>query len=197
MGRSEAPELSERRPGPSAVVNPMPPRETVAALRQYDPRLRLRWAVRTQTWFIECPMPPRSRAYLGEKPNPFHSPKGLDLFDSWREGYLHVMTVHPDLVQNVPLVLRHIAEADSYRHGSFEALNRRLDEAEMAWRAEGDAAAAHFVEQATSEAFERLRWRPATEGDRRPPESQRTEVHEGFVVHMRRGRADASAQDAL
>lgn len=196
MARTEAPELSEPRPT-RPVVTPARPRDTVEALRRYDPRLRLRWAVRTHVWFIERQMPPRSRAYLSEKPNPFRSPKGLDLFDSWREGYVHVMTVHPDLVGNLPLVLRHLAEADSYRQGSFDALNRRLDEAELGWRAKGDSAVATFVEQATSEAFDRLRWRPATAGDRRAPEVQRTEVHEGFVVHVRKGLSDAAPQDPL
>ena len=133
-----------------------PPREVVAALQRYDPDLRLRWGVRTALWIIERRMPERHKDLLAERPNPWKSPKGFDLYDGWKEGYVHVLSVHPSLLD--ARVFDALREADAWRQGGFEGLNRKLNDAEAQWEAEKDRAIQNWNEGAAREAHDRLAW---------------------------------------
>ena len=116
-----------------------PPEGFAADLRAYDGLLRCRWGVHTGLWQIERRMRERSPAWLAEKPSPWKSKRGLDLWEGWKEGYVHVLSVHPDLL-TWRLVVEELAQADFHRRGGLEAMNRMLDEAEEAWDRSTDRA---------------------------------------------------------
>ena len=132
------------------------PREFVSALRTFDPELRIRWAVRTSQWYIERKLPERHRQLLSERPNPWKSLRGFDLYDGWKEGWVHVLSVHPSLLDH--RVFQVLADADSYRQGGFEGINRQLDEAVAKWEAETDREIQNWNESAAKEAAERMPW---------------------------------------
>lgn len=132
------------------------PREFVSALRAFDPDLRIRWAVRTSLWFIERKLPERHRQLLSERPNPWKSEKGFDLYDGWKDGWVHILSVHPSLLDH--RVFHELAAADSHRQGGFEAINRRLDEAEAQWEKDTDKTIDNWNEAAAKESHDRLAW---------------------------------------
>lgn len=138
------------------MTNPTPPREFVSALRSFDSTLRVRWGVRTSLWIIERKMPPRHKQLLAERPNPWHSARGLDLYDGWRDGYLHVMNVHPSLLNH--RVFAELATCDTWRLGGMDALTRRLDEIEEAEEKAADREIHNFNEAAAKEMHDRLAW---------------------------------------
>jgi len=133
-----------------------PPREFVSALRAFDPELRIRWAQRTSLWFVERKLPERHRQLLSERPNPWKSPRGFDLYDGWKEGWVHVLSVHPTLLDH--RVFDVLAAADSYRQGGFEGINRQLDEAVAKWEHDTDREIKNWNESASKEAAERMPW---------------------------------------
>ena len=108
--------------------HPTPEPSFVADLAAYDASLRCRWGVHSQRWLIERKMPPRSPAWLAERPlNPFGTgPRAKDLWAGWREGYVHVLSVDPSLL-HWRLVAPALAETDRQQAGSWEALNRQMD----------------------------------------------------------------------
>lgn len=132
------------------------PKEFVSALRSFDPDLRIRWAVRSELWFIERKLPERHVALLAERPNPWKSQRGLDLYDGWRFGFVHVLSVHPTLLDH--RVFDVLAAADSFRQGGFKELNRQLDAAEELWEKETDKEIANWNESAAKDAAERMPW---------------------------------------
>lgn len=168
-------------------MTPNPPLELVTAIRRYDPHLRVRWGVRMSCWIIERQMPTRHRQLLAERPNPWKSARGHDLYDGWKDGYVHVMNVHPSLAANVPLVLQHLADADTFRQGGIEAVNRKLDQLDAQREAQADRAIANWNEAAAKEAHDRLQWlqgnRVAVAPD---PPTIATERHDGFLVRVRK-----------
>lgn len=134
-----------------------PPAGFVQDLRGYDPLLRVRWGEHSARWFIERKLRERSPQWLREKPSPWKSQRGLDLWDGWREGYVHVLTVHRDLL-TWALVVPHLAAADLQVRGGIDAMNQALDDAEAAWERETDRTIENFQEAAGKEAFDRLKW---------------------------------------
>jgi len=126
-------------------------------LRAYDPCLRVRWGRHTQRWLIERKLAPRNPQFLAETPNPWGSPRGLDLYEGFKEGYVHVMSVHPDLLA-WRLVAPELARCDAERAGGFEALNAELDAAEERWQAAIDRERRNFCEAAAKESYEDLTW---------------------------------------
>jgi hypothetical protein len=135
-----------------------PPAELVRELKAYDPELRVRWGVHQRLWIVERQMPPRHKQLLAERPNPWQSPKGLDLWDGWKEGYVHVLSVHPDLIRNTPLVMGEVAKGDMWRAGGQAAVNRRLDDLAAQEEREADRAVAHYTEAAAKETYDDLAW---------------------------------------
>ena len=167
------------------------PRSFVARLSAFDPELRVVWAPRVKTWFIERRLPERHRQLLAERPNPFKGARGKDLYDSWRQGYVHVLSVPPDLLDE--RVFDALAEADAWRQGGFEAINRRLDAEREAEEQQADRAIAHWSEAAASEAYDRLMWLQGNRVAVHPSQAERgspdtVEVHEGFTVRVRKGQ---------
>lgn len=169
---------------------PTPDPAFVAALARYDALLRVRWAPRLAVWFIERKLPERSRQRLVERPNPFKSARGQDLYESWKEGYVHVLSVPPDMLDQ--RVFDALAEADTWRQGGFDAINRQLDEAEAQREATVDREIATWSEGAASDAYDRLAWLDGrrvalTEEGSGVIPSDRVEQHEGFTVRIRKG----------
>ena len=165
-----------------------PPPSLVRALRQYDPDLSLRWGVRCERWIVVKKVDDRVGQLLKSAPNPYKSPKGLDRYDVWRDGFDEVLFIDPALIENTPLVMHHVAEADIQRQGGREALNRRLDELDAQAEREADRALANFSEAAASESYDRLAW---AHGNRiavsTPDPLLKLERHEdGFLVADRR-----------
>lgn len=164
-----------------------PPRELVRALAEYDPLLRCRWGHRTELWIIEKKLPERHRQLLAERPNPWHSARGLDLYDGWIAGYVHVLNVHPSLIANVALVMEHLTEADLWRQGGVAALTRKLDE----WDEQAEQAAnrdiQNFSEAAARDAYDRIAW---LQGNRvavtTPGRPEVVIEREGYLVRDRR-----------
>src|SRR6185436_10437551 len=96
-------------------------------------------AVHSARWFIERQLPRRNPQWLKEMPSPWKSQKGLDLWDGWREGYVHVLTVERDLL-------------------SWNLVAAALHAAEAAWEAKQDPEIANWQEGAAKEAHDRLAW---------------------------------------
>lgn len=167
---------------------PAPPHELVRELLAYDPLLRVRWGVHQHLWTIERKLPERHRQLLTEKPNPWKSPRGLDLYEGWRQGYVHVLNVHPSLIDNVPLVLGEILRADIWRTGGIEAVLRELDAADEAEEAAFEKELANWSEAATSDAYDRYQWLEGHRVAMTPPADRSHEVveREGYLVTDRR-----------
>lgn len=171
------------------MIAPVPSPGFVADLRAYDPQLRVRWGHRMALWIIERKLPERHKQLLAEKATPWKSSRGLDLWDGWKEGYVHVMNVHPDLLAWT-LVGTELRKADFQALGGVAALNRALDADEDAWERETDRAIANYTQAGASEMFDRLAWldgrRVAVPNlERVVPRFVET-AHEGFTVRDRR-----------
>lgn len=137
---------------------PAPPEGFVRDLRGYDPSLRVRFAQHQAVWFIERKIPgQRNPQFLRERPSPWGSPRGLDLWAGWIEGYVHVLSVSRELL-TWSLVAPELARCDAQRAGGFEALSRELDEAEAAWQDEVDRTRRNFLESASRAAHDDLAW---------------------------------------
>lgn len=162
-----------------------PPREFVSALRTFDPSLRIRWAVRTGKWFIERRLPERHKQLLSERPNPRKSDLGWDLYDGWREGWIHVLTVPHALLDHG--VFDELAQADLHRQGGIARINEQLDELEAKWDAAGDRAIDSWSEAAGKEAADRMAWltgrRVSMHEESRP---DRLQARDGYLVNDRR-----------
>ena len=169
------------------------PPEFVRDLTAYDRELRVRWGHHRGLWIIEARMPERLLALLAGRPNPWKSPRGLDLYDGWKDGYDHVMTVHRDLLHWSYIEPR-LAAADKFRRDRLEDANRRLDEIQEAADKAADRKTANWLEDATNEAYDALQWRlgnrlamtePAAPGFH----GEHVEQHDGFVIRDRRHHA--------
>ena len=137
-------------------MTPMP--GFVKDLRSYDPNLRVRWGEHTRMWIIEHKLRPRNPQWVSERPAPWGSPRGLDLWEGWKDGYVHVLSVHPDLLA-WSVVAPELARCDAERAGGFEALNQELDAAEAAWEAEVTRERKTWLEGASREFHDQLAWK--------------------------------------
>ena len=167
---------------------PLP--EFVRDLTAYDPLLRARWAFRQGLWYVERKTPERLLQKLAGRPNPWKSPRGHDLYDGWKEGYCHVLTVGPDDL-NWPFVQERLVFADLHYYDRIEDVNRRLDALDEAQQQAEDRKIANWVEAATNEAYDVLQWRygnriAMTEPARPGYPADQVEQHDGFVVRDRR-----------
>lgn len=169
-----------------------PPEHFESALRAYDPRLRCRWGARTKVWIIERKMAERSPSLMGEKPSPYKSPRGLDLWDGWKDGYVHVMNVHPELL-SWSVVEEALTKADIERQGSWERLSKQIDAEQEEEDKAADRITHNWSEAAASDAFDRLQWllgnRIATPFAEPATPLVTTYEQDGYVVHDRRVRA--------
>lgn len=166
-----------------------PPAELVRELRAYDKSLRIRWGHRTQLFIVERAMEPQHKQLLSERPNPFKNKRGLDLWDGWREGYVHIVSIHPTLAPNTALVLDAIAASDIWRAGGLEAMNRKLDAIQEAEARAADRAIGAFTETAAKESYDHLAWALGHRVAVTPPAAPELEPRDGYLVHDRRVRA--------
>jgi hypothetical protein len=158
---------------------PAPPKTFTDELTRRDPDLRVRWGVHQAVWIIERKMPPRHKQLLAERPTPWKSPRGLDLADGWREGYVHVLTVQKDLL-HWALVAPRLDEFDTWKQGGFDAISRQLDEIEAKAEEAADRRIETWANDASSEAYDSLAW----SGKRRVDVP--VEIRDGYVVSDRR-----------
>lgn len=130
----------------------------VSDLRRYDSALRVRWGAASKKWLIERYLRPMHPQVWQEMP-PEHSRKPLfaDAWDGWREGYVTVLTVAPDLL-HWNLVVQALAENDMGRLGGKDALLRKIEAAEAEWESAQQREIDTFVEAGTSESVERMAW---------------------------------------
>jgi len=165
-----------------------PPADFVRQLHDYDPELRVRWAKHCACWFIEVKARERQPSFLLERPNPLgKSARAKDLWLSWIDGYLHVVSVHPTLLrwERVYPVLDSVRLADQRKK---DELNRILDEVDAEWERETTRQRRDLAEVGASELYDAFAWsfkrRVATYI---PPDPlTRLEQHDGFRVTDRR-----------
>lgn len=161
----------------------------VDQLRLFDPLLRVRWGVRTNLWIIERKMPEQHKQLLSERPSPWKSPRGLDLYDGWKEGYVHVLSVHPTMLDT--RVFDVLREHDSWHVGGMEKLSQAFDAIQACEEAQADRAIATWNESASREMHDLLQWglgnrigmQPASTGVK---QADRIEKHDGFTVIIKR-----------
>src|SRR5436190_127338 len=137
--------------------SPTPPSEFVDDLHRYDRTLRVRWATHTKKWFVEKRMQRRSPQLVSEKPSEARSGLTKDLWEGWKDGYVHVLTIPTEML-HWNLIVEALANADAWRQGGMEALNRQLDAENEKWERATDRNIENFTEAATDDAFERLQW---------------------------------------
>lgn len=167
------------------------PPEFVAKLERFDKELRIRWGVRTALWIIERKMPSQHRQLLSERPNPWKSLRGLDLYDGWREGYVHVLSVHPSMLDE--RVFEALSEADAWRQGGFAAIAQKLDDQDAAEEAAIDRKIKNYTQAAASEAYDRLKWLQGERVAVATPEPPLVDSGLGFKIVDRRRVSGESA----
>ena len=141
------------------MTDQAPPEGFARDLRGYDPLLRCRWARHQQIWFIERKLPgERHPQWFAERPSPWGTSKrSLDLWEGWKEGYVHVLSVPPALL-HWRLVQEELVRCDAERAGGFAALNAELDAEEAKWQAAVDRERMNFCEAAARESHDRIQW---------------------------------------
>lgn len=138
-------------------MTPMP--GFVRSLKGYDSKLRVRWATHMATWFIERKLPgERHPQWFAERPSPWGTSKrSLDLWEGWKDGYVHVLSVPPDLL-HWRLVQEELVRCDAERAGGFAALNAELDAEEAKWQAAVDRERRNFLESASRASHDDIAW---------------------------------------
>jgi hypothetical protein len=130
----------------------------VADLHAYDSRLRIRWARHIAKWFVERKLELRNPQLVTEKPlEESASPLKRDLWESWQEGYVHVLTVPPDLA-HWQFIAPELSSSDSWRAGSMGAINDALDAREAKYDADTDKRIDNWAEAATKDAYDHMGW---------------------------------------
>ena len=166
----------------------------VRDLTAYDPKLRVRWGRHTGLFLIERKMELRNPAWLAERPlNPFgRGARAKDLWAGWREGYCHVLSVHPSLLFWAK-VAPELARTDRERAGSWQALSDQIDAADAQLAAANQRDVANWSEAASKDAADALQWgyghtlaTPTDPSGVMP--SDTVEQHpDGFVIRTRKG----------
>jgi hypothetical protein len=162
----------------------------VTELRSYDPRLRIRWARHSERFFIERKMEhlhPDMAADRITPPADDAPPLRRDLWESWREGYLHILSVDREMA-HWRFVEPELARLDSWRQGGFKAINDAADEAAVAWDKAGDKKIEDWAHAASLDAADHAGWfekRTVSMFERRD-EVQYVDSGLGFKVRDRR-----------
>ena len=164
-----------------------PPLEFVEALKRYDPALRVRWGVHRSLYMIEERMPERHHRLLAARPNPWKGKRGLDLFDGWTAGYLHVLDVPPDrLVWNLVVPTLDFASIVAKRR--LADMAAQMDAIAAEEEAAQERATQAWNEAAASEAYDRLAWLEGRRVGWHDPAPRLTplEARNGYLVTDRR-----------
>jgi hypothetical protein len=137
------------------MIAPKPPYSVVRDLAAYDKDLRLRWSTRRDLWMVEKKLEMRHPSVEKERPNLIgKSAVSQDLFDAARDGYVHILDIHPSLLRS-EIILGALRSTDLNFHGSWAAINRRLDEIQAAEDAALDRQLDTFVEAGSREIYDR------------------------------------------
>lgn len=168
---------------------PTPPASLVKDLQNYDAALRLRWCRHRKVWAIERKLPKRHPALEQERPyEDTKAPARRDMLEGIREGYVPVLFVRPDPeVFNWMVIREALRHRDMHAWGSWEALNRRLDELALEEEREVDRMVDNFCETGAKDLHDRIQW----DGGNRvsiynPDPLAKMESHDGFKVVDRR-----------
>lgn len=172
-------------------MTPSKPYGLIRALRDYDPALRLRWAAHSQMWVVELKAPasfPELHLERGNGPDPKRRPRAADIYDGHVDGYINVMFVHRDLVENTPLVMEHVRDADSWRRGGLKKQADFYDQQDAAEETAQDRERGNVNQSLARDAYDRMAW---LRGDRvavtDPPKEAPGVMHpDGYVVRDRR-----------
>ncbi len=140
------------------MLAPVPPASIVKDLRAYDNGLRLRWSTRRSLWMVEKKLDFRHPCIEKERPASIgKSSVSQDLWDAAREGYVHVLSIHPSLLRS-EVILAALRSTDLNYHGSWKAINRRLDAIQEAEDKALDRQLDTFVEAGSRELYDRDQW---------------------------------------
>ena len=135
-----------------------PEASLVADLHAYDPKLRIRWAKKSERWFIERKLDRRPTGLEHVlPPEDAAGPLRHDLWEGWRDGWLHVLTVDPELA-HWHFIAPELAKQDAWRQGSFKEINRQLDEAEENHDKASDKRIDNWAEAASKDAYDHMGW---------------------------------------
>ena len=148
----------------------------VAELAAFDPDLRVRWSTHRAKlgrplWIIERKIPanaPKELALLKALDLSRHTIKKMnhartvDLWHGAREGYAHIMDVHPGLLA-WSRVAPELAKADAWRVGGMKALADAQDAELDAEEKTKERAAQAIIEKHLDGVHDHLQW----EGKRR------------------------------
>jgi len=167
---------------------PTPDPGFVAELHRYDKNLRVRWAVRSQAWFIE-EYQPRYQHIMRRAGPPSSSPLNMDIWEGFTAGYLHVLTVGPDLLY-WRIVEPALHRTDLAKHALADVMHR-IEQAEEAEEASIDRRIDTWNEANTREMYDELQWdygnRIATPMRETPPPRFHVEQRDGYTITVRKG----------
>lgn len=167
----------------------IPEASLVTELKAYDSRLRIRWAKHVEKFFIERKMErlhPEMAADRVTPPAADGPPIRLDLWDAWRDGYLHVLTV-PAEMAHWRFVAPELARLDSWRRGSFQEINRELDDDAVAFDKATDKRIDDWAHAASLDAADHAGWfEKRTVSLHQPEATPYVDTGLGFQVRDRR-----------
>jgi hypothetical protein len=170
------------------MIAPAPPDGLIDHLRRFDPMLRLRWATHQAKWLIEIQLPPRSPALRAERPSPLGtSPRALDWWDGWKDGYLYVTALAHPITYPWEFIAAHLTHLTLNAHLAKDALMGRLDEAERLEEVSVDRAWDVVNEAGAKTLYDDMAWesgRRVSMNDAGRPAKE--EAREGYVVMDRR-----------
>lgn len=170
------------------MIAPTPPASLVADLEAYDPKLRLRWAQHIEKWFVERQLDRRHPQLAKEAAVPESAAAiGRDLWDGWREGYVHVLTVpnEPEIL-NWSRISEALVAADVTRQGSMDMLNKQLDAEDEERERQADKKVETWAKEATSDSYDRLKWLSGERISTIDIPEPAYEAREGYKVRDRR-----------
>jgi hypothetical protein len=168
----------------------IPDASLVTELHAYDSRLRIRWAKHVEKFFIERKMEVRNPELAADRVTPPADDAPairLDLWDGWREGYLHILTV-PREMAHWRFIAPELARMDSWRQGGFKAINESLDQDAVAWDRATDKRIEDWAHAASLDAADHAGWfEGRTVSLYQPDKTPFTDSGQGFLVRDRRG----------
>jgi len=135
-----------------------PDASLVADLHAYDPALRVRWARHSEKWIIERHQPSSDPRLAAAAPPAEDAPAiRHDLWEGWREGYVHVLTVARELA-HWRFIAPELARMDSWRQGGMSKINDELDADAVKWDRQTDKRIDSWSEAAARDAHDHIAW---------------------------------------
>jgi hypothetical protein len=164
----------------------IPDASLVRDLAAYDSKLRIRWGLHAGKFLIERHQPASDpRLANATPPSDDAPPIRKDLFEGWREGYVHVLSVPRELA-HWQFIAPELARLDAWRQGGMKEINRQLDADAEKWDAQTDKQIDHWAKGATDDAYERMAWADGRRVAVTNPELEYADSGFGFKVRDRR-----------